>query len=75
MLKQGVKTINAEFIWTRALSQLSFAQSRPVFCPVLSLKLMSRDKKTLVMSLNLTPLNLTSTDARIKGLVSNVDYL
>ena len=29
MLKQGVKTINAEFIRTRALSQLSFVQFRP----------------------------------------------
>ena len=29
MIKQGVKTMNAEFIRTRALSQLSFVQVRP----------------------------------------------
>ena len=29
ILKQGVKTINAESIWTRALSKLPFVQFRP----------------------------------------------
>ena len=51
MLKQGVKTINAEFIRTRALSQLSFVQFRPYasLFPglLLSLTLMPKSKKTL----------------------------
>ena len=50
MLKQGVKTINAEFIQTRALSQHSFIQSRPYATSLLgfllSLTLMSKSKKT-----------------------------
>ena len=50
MLKQGVKTINAEFIRTRALSQL-FVQFRPYasLFPglLLSLTLMPKSKKTL----------------------------
>ena len=29
MLKQDVKTVNAEFIWTHALPQISFVQFRP----------------------------------------------
>ena len=37
MLKQGIKTINAEFIWTRALSQISFVQFRP-YINILNLK-------------------------------------
>ena len=47
MLKQGAQTINAEFIRTRALSQLSFVQFRPYaasFPGLLSLKLMSKSK-------------------------------
>ena len=79
MLKQDVKRINAEFIQTRALSQLSFVQFRPyaTLFPglLLSLTLMSKSKKTLETSLDLTPSFKTSIDARVEGLVSNVDYL
>ena len=83
MLKQGVKAINAEFIRTRALSQLSFTQFRPyaiLFLGLLlSLTLMPKSKKTLETtletSLDLTPSFKTSVDARVEGLVSNVDYL
>ena len=71
MLKQGLKTINAEFIWTYALSQLSFVQFRPyatLFVELLfSLMLMSKSKKTLQMSLDLMPLFKTSTDCWHKG--------
>ena len=41
----------------------------------LSLALMSKSKKTLAMSLDLAPSFKTSVDARVEGLVSNVDYL
>ena len=79
MLKQGVKAINAEFIRTRALSQLSFTQSLPypISLPglLLSLTLMPKSKKTLETSLDLTPSFKTSVDARVEGLVSNVNYL
>ena len=68
MLKQGVKTINAEFIRTHALFQLSFVQFRPyaISFPVLllSLTLMSRSKKTPETSLDLTPLFKTTFEAR-----------
>ena len=38
MLKEGIKTINAEFIRTCELSQLFFIQFRPyAFCPVQTL--------------------------------------
>ena len=79
MLKQGVKTINAEFIQTRALSQLSFVQIRPYATSflglLLSLTLISKRKKTPETSLDLTPLFKTSFDARVEGLVLNVDHL
>ena len=79
MLKQGVKTINAEFIRTRTLSQLSFVQFRPYAISflglLLSLTFMSKSKKTLETSLNLTPSFKTSVDARVESLVSNLDYL
>ena len=79
LLKQGLKTINAEFIRTRALSQLSFVQFRPYVTsipgPFLSLTLMSRSKKTLETSVDLTPSFKTSFHAKVEGLVSNVDYL
>ena len=79
MLKQGVKTIKAEFIRTRVLSQLSFLQFRPYAIsftqPLLSLTLMSKNKKTLERSLELTASFKTPVDARVQGLVSNVDYL
>ena len=58
MLKQGVKTINAEFVRTRALSQLPFVQFRPYstsLVGLLSLMSVSKIKKTLEMSLDLTP--------------------
>ena len=47
---------------------------------LLSLMLMSKSKKALEMSLDLTPLDLTprpplTVDTRVKGLASNVDYL
>ena len=51
ILKQDVKTINAEFIRTCALSQLSFVQFRPYATSFqglrLSLTLMLKSKKTL----------------------------
>ena len=78
MLKQGIKTINDEFVWTCALSQLSFVQFRPYatsFLKLLSLTLMSKGKNTLEMSLDLTSSFKTSADARVESLVSNVDYL
>ena len=78
MLKQAVKAINVEFIWIRALSQLSFAQFRPYATSflglLLSLTLMLTSKKTLVTSLNLPPSFKTSADARVKDLVLKVDY-
>ena len=79
MRKQGIKTINAEFIQTLALSQFSFVQFRPYANSflglLLSLTLMSKSKKIQEMSLDLMPSFKTSFDARVKGLVSNVDYL
>ena len=72
ILKQGVKTINAEFIRTGALSQLSFIQFRPyatLFLGLLlTLVLMSKSKMTLETSLNLMPSFKTSVSARIEGL-------
>ena len=61
--------MNAEFIWTHALSQLTFIRL------LLFLTLMPKSKKTLETSLNLTPLFKTSLDARVEGLVLNVDYV
>ena len=78
MLKQGVKTINAEFIRTRALSQHSFVQFRSYassFLGLLSLTLMPKSKKTLETSLDLTPSFKTSVDTMVEGSLSNVDYL
>ena len=79
MLKQGVKAINAEFIRTRTLSQLSLTQFRTYAISFpglfLSLTLMPKSKKTLETSLDLTPSFKTSVDAGVEGLVSNVDYL
>ena len=78
MLKQGIKTINTEFIRKRALSQLSLVQFRPYatsFPGFLSFTLISKSKKTQEKSLDLTPSFKTSVDARVEGLVSNVDYL
>ena len=64
MLKQGVKTINAEFIRTSALSQISFVQFRPYATSFpglfLSLTLMSKSIKTLETSLDVTPSFKTS---------------
>ena len=79
MLKQDLKTIKAEFIQTHALSQFCFGQFRPYAILFLGLvfllTLMSKSNKTQEMSLDLTPSFKTSVDARVKGLVSNVDYL
>ena len=78
MLKQGIKTINTEFIRKRALSQLSLVQFRPYatsFPGLLSFTLISKSKKTQEKSLDLTPSFKTSVDERVEGLVSNVDYL
>ena len=79
MLKQGIKTINAELIQTHALFQLSFVQFRPYANSIpglrLSVMLMPKSKKTLETSLDLTPTFKTSFDVRVEGLVSNVDYL
>ena len=62
MIKQGVKTMNAEFIWTHALFQLTFIRL------LLFLTLMPKSKKTLETSLNLLPLFKTSLDARVRAL-------
>ena len=78
MLKQGLKTSNVEFFRARALSQLSFVQFRPYgtsFPGLFSLTLLSKSKKTLETSLDLTPSFKTSVDARVEGLVSNIDYV
>ena len=69
MLKQGRKTLNAEFIPTRALLQLSFIQFRPCGTSflglLLTLTLLSRGKKILETSLDLMPSFKTSVDARV----------
>ena len=78
MLKQDVKTINAEFIGIHALFQLFFVQFRPYansFQGLLFLTLMPKSNKTLETSLYLTPSFKTSFDARVEDLVSNVNYL
>ena len=79
MLKQGTKTINAEFIWTCALSQLSFVQFKSYEpCSRWASSLFgvnAKIKKTMETSLSLTALFKTSIDARAQGLVLNVDYL
>ena len=79
MIKEGVKTMNAEFIRTQALSKLSFVQFRLYGTSfprlLISLPLMSKSKKTLETSLGLTPSFKTFLDARVEDLVSNVDYL
>ena len=71
MLNQGVKTIFAEFIRTLVLSQLYFVQFKPYATSfpelLLTLALMWKSKKTQEKMLDLT--------SRVKGLVSNVDYL
>ena len=79
MSNQGVKTINAEFIWTHALLQLSFVQFRPDATSflglLLTLTLMWKSKKTLEKSFDLIPLFKTTIDARGEDCVSNVDCL
>ena len=73
-VKKGVKTINIEFVWTRPLSQLSFVHFRPYvtsFPRLLFLTLISKSKKTLEPSLDLTPSFKTSVDARVDGLFLN----
>ena len=71
MLKQGVQTINTQFIQTRALPKFSFIQFRPnatLFVRLLhSRTLISKSKKTLKMNLDLTPLFKTSVDCWRKG--------
>ena len=78
MLKQGI-TINTKFIWTHALSQLSFTQFRPYAISflglVLSLTLIPKSKKTLEISLEVISSFKTSVDAMAKVLVWTVDYL
>ena len=77
MLKQSVNTINSEFIRARTLSQLSFVQFKPYvtsFPGLLSLKLMSKSKKTMESGLDVTPSFKTSVDTMVESLVSNVDY-
>ena len=79
MLKQGIKTVNTEFIETYALLQLSFVHFRSYATSfpglLLTLTLMLKSKKTLEKSLDLTLLFKTSVDVRVDGLVSIVDYL
>ena len=77
MLKQSVNTINSEFIRARTLSQLSFVQFKPYvtsFPGLLSLKLMSKSKKTMESGLDVIPSFKTSVDTMVESLVSNVDY-
>ena len=70
---------NAKFIQIRVLSQLPFVQFKPcatfLVGLLLSLTLMSKSKKILETSLNLTPSFKTSVDEMVQGLVSNVNYL
>ena len=70
---------DAEFTQTRAFSKISFVQFRPYtnLFPglLLTLMLTSKNKKTLEMSLDLTPLLKISVDIRVEGHVSNVYYL
>ena len=72
MLKQDVKNINAEFIRTRALSQLSFVQFRPYATSfprlLLSLTLMSKSKKTLETNLDLMPSFKTFVETMVEGM-------
>ena len=79
MLKEGMKTINAEFIRTRASSQFSFGQFRSYATSfpglLLTLTLTWKSKMIPGTSLDLTPSFKTSVDARVEGLVSKVDYL
>ena len=79
MLKQGVKRISIKFIRTRALSQLFLVQFRPYATsfPGLFFFLTSilKSQKTLETDLDLTHSLKNSVDARVKGLVLNVDYL
>ena len=79
MIKQGIKTMNAEFIQTCALFQLSFVQFRPYATSfprlLLSLTLIPKSKKTLETILDLTPSFKTSLDTRVEDLVLNLDYL
>ena len=79
MLKEGIKTINAEFIRTRASSQLSFGQFRSYATSfpglLLTLTLTWKSRMTPGTTLDLTPSFKTSVDARVEGLTSNVDYL
>ena len=89
MLKQGIKTIDAEFIRACAMSQIFFVQFRPYafhsvqnFCSLLprvsslfdvNVKKKKRPSKR-IWTLCLHSRPLLTIDAKIKGLVSNVDY-
>ena len=79
MLKQVVKTINAEFIRTNSFSQLSFVQFRLYATSflglLLSLTLMLTSKKILETSLDLLTSFKTSFDTKVEGLDANLDYL
>ena len=69
MLKQGIKIINAEFIQTHVLSQLSSIQSSPYESSfprfLLSLMLIPKSQKTLEMSFKHTSSFKTSIDAKV----------
>ena len=73
-VKTKLKSINAEFIWALALSELSFVQFRPyaILFPglLLCLALMLKSTKSTNMSLDLMPSFKTSVDTRVEGLVS-----
>ena len=77
-LKQGIKTMNTEFILTRAFIPTLF---RPVQTScnlvqgLLSLTFMSKSKKTLETSLDLMPQFKSSIDTRVEDLALNEDYL
>ena len=64
---------------TQALTQLSFAHFKPYVISLLelflSIKLMSKSKKTLEMSLDLMHSFKFSVDTMVEGLVLKVNYL
>ena len=73
MLKKSLKRINAEFIQTRVLPQLSFLQFRhyatSFLVLLLTLTLTSKNKKILKTSLDHMLSCKTSVGSRVNGLV------
>ena len=79
MLKQGVKKLTLNLFEHVHYPNFFFVHFRPYTTSfpglLLSLTLMSKRKKTLETSLDLTPSLKTSVDTKVEGLVLNVDYL